>query len=353
MNIDEKFTIKALQRHVENLAKSAGMIGAVHLDPEISGGNNRVFQLKIGKCRYLLKQYFHHEGDPRDRLGNEFSFMSFAWNRGIKEIPEPIVCDRETNLAIYEFVNGRRLESGEVSEIHVQKAIDFFLNLNLHRNNPDAEKLPDASEASFSLKDHLLTVEERLDRLKEMRQEDAVSDEAAAFIQGKLLPAWREIHEEMLKQTTLAGLDPDRYISVGDRCISPSDFGFHNAILEENKRLRFIDFEYAGWDDPAKVVSDFFCQPAVPVPVRLFNMFSEAVAGVSSDPDLSLSKMKILFPVYRIKWCCIMLNDFLPVGDKRRSFSMKSNQTNRKRRQLEKVKAYFHNHVDRFRQMEI
>ena len=25
----------------------------------------------------------------------------------------------------------------------------------------------------------------------------------------------------------------------------------------------FIDFEYAGWDDPSKLICDFFCQPAV------------------------------------------------------------------------------------------
>ena len=42
-----------------------------------------------------------------------------------------------------------------------------------------------------------------------------------------------------------------------DKCLSPSDFGFHNVIVEKDKILRFIDFEYAGWDDPAKMVSDF------------------------------------------------------------------------------------------------
>ena len=42
--------------------------------------------------------------------------------------------------------------------------------------------------------------------------------------------------------------------------ISPSDFGFHNVINKNNK-LFFIDFEYAGLDDPIKLICDFYCQP--------------------------------------------------------------------------------------------
>ena len=55
--------------------------------------------------------------------------------------------------------------------------------------------------------------------------------------------------------------------------MSPSDFGFHNALATPGGRLVFIDFEYAGWDDPAKLANDFFCQPAVPVDARFYDDF--------------------------------------------------------------------------------
>jgi hypothetical protein len=32
-------------------------------------------------------------------------------------------------------------------------------------------------------------------------------------------------------------------------------------------------------------------------------------------------RVDLLLPVYQTKWCCIMLNDFLPSGNKRRAFS--------------------------------
>ena len=44
-------------------------------------------------------------------------------------------------------------------------------------------------------------------------------------------------------------------LDIADRCVSPSDFGFHNAIVRGSGEICFIDFEYAGWDDSAQVFS--------------------------------------------------------------------------------------------------
>ena len=127
------------------------------------------------------------------------------------------------------------------------------------------------------------------------------------------------------------------------RLLSPSDFGFHNAILEKNNTLRFIDFEYAGWDDPAKLVCDFFCQPEVPVPLTYFEAVTHFIAGKASNPPDLWSRIDLLFPVYHLKWCTIILNDFLPVGNARRRFARQPNVTDRKIKQLEKVRYYFTN----------
>ena len=42
-----------------------------------------------------------------------------------------------------------------------------------------------------------------------------------------------------------------------DLCVSPSDFGFQNTLISKNI-VYFIDFEYAGLDDPVKCILDFF-----------------------------------------------------------------------------------------------
>ena len=43
---------------------------------------------------------------------------------------------------------------------------------------------------------------------------------------------------------------------MAQRALSPSDFGLHNALRGQDGQLRFVDFEYFGWDDPVKLVSD-------------------------------------------------------------------------------------------------
>src|SRR5581483_2047702 len=105
------------------------------------------------------------------------------------------------------------------------------------------------------------------------------------------------------------------------RCISPSDFGFHNALLKPDGKLCFIDFEYAGWDDPAKTVCDFFCQPSVPVDRKHLGRFVEGIIPGFQDPERLEQRIRALLPVYGIKWCCILLNEFLPVGKARRRFA--------------------------------
>jgi hypothetical protein len=110
-------------------------------------------------------------------------------------------------------------------------------------------------------------------------------------------------------------------LAPAQRCLSPSDFGFHNAILAPDDRLRFLDFEYAGWDDPAKLVCDFFCQPTLAVNRRHWDMFLSSLATWSgADPGLP-GRARLLFPAYQIKWCCIMLNEFVRSEEARRQFA--------------------------------
>ena len=171
--------------------------------------------------------------------------------------------------------------------------------------------------------------------------EDAtpLGQEAGVLVGQELVPAWERVRRHVL----MAGMS-DEPISRADECLSPSDFGFHNAILAADGRLRFIDFEYAGWDDPAKMVCDFFCQPALPVPRKFAASFSEGVVKGMAHAEMHLRRIALLRPVYRIKWCCIMLNHFLPVGSRRRRFAREQQNENEwKREQLQKVRTALQN----------
>jgi len=127
-------------------------------------------------------------------------------------------------------------------------------------------------------------------------------------------------------------------VPVDDVCVSPSDFGFHNALVD-NGKVTFLDFEYAGRDDPAKLVSDFFCQPEIPVPVEYHSDFIERIADGLALSLESRARCRILLDTYRIKWSCIILNEFLPVGAARRAYSSADERAARSAIQLDKARA--------------
>ena len=310
---------------------------------EISGGaNNRVYKLETGSAKYLMKSYFTDEEDRRDRLSAEFGFSDFLWCEGIQCIPRPVVQDTENRSALFEYVEGKKILSKGVDEDLVSEALDFWVNINTLKNSTRAERIPTASEAYFSINGHLNNVSNRLKKLSKIETDHDVSQTAKLFVNDNLIPYWDSLKSEVVTDSTLEGINIDDLLPEADRCLSPSDFGFHNAILTKSGALKYFDFEYAGWDDPAKFVCDYFCQPEIPVSMEHFQAFSETVSSEFSDAGFHQFRMNLLLPVYQMKWCAILLNDFLLTGNRRREFS--NTDISREKRlgnQLEKSMNYF------------
>ena len=310
---------------------------------EISeGANNRVYKLETVNAKYLMKTYFKDKEDKRNRLSAEFGFSDFLWSEDIHCIPRPVVQDRENNTALFDYIEGRKISPEDVDENRVSEALDFWVMINSRKSSPRAKRIPKASEAYFSINGHLNNVSNRLKKLNKMKIEHDVSYSAKLFVNDNLIPFWDSVKSEVATDSALEGVNINDILHHYDRCLSPSDFGFHNAILTGSGALKFFDFEYAGWDDPAKFVCDFFCQPEIPVSMKYFPAFSESVSAEYSDAGFHQFRMNLLLPVYQMKWCAILLNDFLSTGNRRREFS--NTDISREKRlgnQLEKSMNYF------------
>jgi hypothetical protein len=272
-------------------------------------GNNRVHRVETDRGTFVAKEYFRDERDPRDRLAAEYAFLSHAANVAPGFTPLPFASDADRGIALYEFIDGRPPAPDEIGMDHVEQAIAFFVALNR-----ESATLAYASESCFSIREHLELVDGRIRRLSE----DG-SPEIAAFV-AELASRWTDIASQVDRGARVLGLDPNDPLPTEQRCVSPSDFGFHNALVTDD-RIRFIDFEYAGIDDPAKMTGDFFSQLAVPVPQELFAEFVERTMSVFPRAHELVRRARLLRPVYRIKWCCIALNVFLPVHLARRKFA--------------------------------
>lgn len=329
-----------IKSSVSDLLREAG-IGPDELDISAvaGGGNNRVYAVHTRDSTCLAKIYYSNPDDPRDRLGTEYAFLSYARKAGIDCVPEPIFCSPRNNIGLYEFVEGRKLTSAELNRELIMQAASFLRQLNAGENRDRG--LPTASEGCFSLAQHFSLVDRRIERLQGIPADSKTDREAGAFVEA-IRNAWRRIRGEIAGKSDSLSADLD----LEDRCISPSDFGFHNALLRSSGAVCFIDFEYAGWDDPAKAIGDFFSQPAVPVPLEHFDAFVSESLGYSKNGEALAARARLLLPMFQIKWCCIMLNEFLPDAARRRRFANPAMDPEQgKRLQLEKAQRFFNSRL--------
>lgn len=328
----------SLEPAIGALLAQSGRSGAdFRVEPLAIGGNNRVFFVRCGAERLVAKWYWHDPADSRDRLAAEFAFLEHAWRIGLRCVPRPVVRDSATHLALYEYVEGAKVGLAGPDAAQVREATDFFSRLNSAHSRAAAGALPSASEACFSTSAHLAMVDTRIGRLALIEPGSPADREAIEFA-SELASRWAGA-----KAAILASLpDPDRVLVPQERCLSPSDFGFHNALRRPDGHMCFIDFEYAGWDDPAKAVGDFFAHPGSPVSRTHYEAFLAAATAPFPDPEAMAARARILDPVFRVKWCCIILNEFLPAEAKRRRFADATRDpAARKGLQLGKARALF------------
>lgn len=311
------------------LMREAGLADVPRTLTRLPGGrNNRVYLLERDGPALVVKYYHHDPRDPRDRLGAEWAFLRYAWNAcGLRAVPEPLAAEPATHAALYAFVPGVRIAAAGAR--HVEAAARFVAALNTAAARGAAARLAPASEACFSLAAHVETIARRVVRLETGLDPSAPHAEAAAaLVHDRLVPVWRRLAGALARdQAPLPW------------CVSPSDFGFHNA-LEADGSLAFLDFEYAGRDDPAKLVCDFFRQPELPAPGTLYPAFRDAVlAALGLDAAPHRARCDALLPAYGVKWVCIMLNEFLAAGAARRDFARREDRASRCAGQLAKAAA--------------
>lgn len=325
---------------VSDLVARRGIHGPYTLQPLPGGRNNKVYHVQGDDQTLLLKAYFHHPNDPRNRLRQEYEFLSYLWSSGVSTAPRPIVADYEHHLGLYEFVFGRKLALVEIETQHIDRAISFYQAMNSAKFTDPARRLPQASEAGFSVVEHLGNVNRRVEQLSPIEATSEVDREAHQFFLDELRPFWVTLFHAVASVSRQHG-NFDTVLDESARCLSPSDFGYHNAIQEASGRLRFLDFEYAGWDDPAKLVCDFANQPDMLLPEELTRRFEDAVIAADVSPEHLRQRIQWLTPAYQIKWACIILNDFLPAGRSRSKFLGGEDDKERKQVQLSKARSMF------------
>ena len=302
---------------------SEGLDDPVIAAESLGGGrNSQVYRLVCQRShRYVAKRYFSPAGEARNRLEVEFSSLQFLWRHGIRCVPRPILANRAQEYAVCEYIEGRTISSKEVTDADLDEAVRFLERLKALRASPESLDLPPASEACFSVDALVNVIDRRLERLRALGQEEVLAQGLQDFLVSEFVPSFHQIVLWCKTVLRESGLSFSAEIAVNERTLSPSDFGFHNALRRRDGHLCFLDFEYFWWDDPAKMIADVLLHPAMELQERDRHWFATQMFRVFQDHERLAKRLEVLWPLCGLNWCLIFLNEFVPEHRLRRGFA--------------------------------
>jgi hypothetical protein len=310
--------------------------------PAFTGGNSRIYRVRCGPQEFALKCYPPRDQDPRDRAGTEFKALQFLELYCPGRAPRAYAVNAEGGYLLQEWIEGSRV--AEIGTGEVDAAVAFLGAIFNASDQPEARDMPPASEACLS---GAAVVRQLLDREAKLRA--AAGDEQALmeFLDHEFAPVRERLVEQVRGGYAEAELDFTTALIPASRSLVPSDFGFHNAIRRADGGLVFVDHEYFGWDDPVKVTADFLLHPATPLANDTAGRFWRGVCGHRKNDESFLTRLRLLYPLFGVRWCLILLNEFLPerwvgrvfAGARREWTSVKVAQLRRSRGLLGEVQT--------------
>jgi hypothetical protein len=284
--------------------------------PVMRGGNNRLYQIRCANKTYAAKFYPVNKEDPRDRLGTEYDGLSFLHHMKTTMVPRPIGQSRRDNCAVYEWIEGQPFEL--VCSDDIDAALAFVDALQKIERSGDALKVPMASEACMSAMTVCRQIETRLDMLRDAARRNALLSD---YLTNAFIPAFSKITRWSQQTYQAAELTFSKPINDMLATLSPSDFGFHNALKRPDGAIVFLDFEYFGWDDPVKLTCDFILHPGMELGENMKHHFVKGMNTIFANDEKFRTRMKALYPLYGLRWCMILLNEFQMDRWKQRAYA--------------------------------
>lgn len=313
-------------------------IAALLCEPPLSlqllgvGRNSRSFRVELNdRSLVAVKWYLQGADETSNRLAVEYAAFGLITEAGLGSVPRPLARDTAWNLGAYSWLEGRTPLPGEMCEDLLDQFLDFAAGLyRLQNESPNVFALP-ARGACLTPAAIWTQIDRRLLLLQTaavsgmLEEPEGLADigiALAQFLEGEFLPERERRAAEFSKRCRELRRDPCFPLDNSCLTLSPSDFGLHNSLVDVAGRLAFVDFEYFGQDDPAKMTADFLLHPAMHLSPVLKRHFFDVACRIFSGTGDFAQRVRLLLPAVGLKWVCILLNEFLPSGLARRRFAM-------------------------------
>ena len=274
-------------------------LGVTNAEPLQGRANSRVFRLEsvTSANQYFLKIYPDQALDPRKRLQTEWAALETLRRHGLP-VPKTVQACPDLNWAVYEWVSGNH--PATIGEKQIRQANDFLEQIN-QIPRESFSFLQEASEACLSGSALENQIRSRLSLFYACGH-----PVLKAFVETEVISILEALLARAKESWPVEWSASLPYMS---QVLSPSDFGFHNAIESTSGKLVFFDMEYFGWDDPVKLVADIFWHPAfAEIEEELKKVWLKQLRdNFLEDPAANL-RYQLSLPLYGIRWVLIILN---------------------------------------------
>lgn len=294
-----------LTNHIEEF-KLALNCQSARIINETCGGNSLIFCVETEAQKLAVKIYPPHHTDQRNRLDVETKTYQFLNKYSIPSIPRLVTTHDTLRWLIIEWIEGEKIDS--YSDSDIQQAIQFITCVHKSRTLSGADTLPLAAEACLSLEILINQIDDRLTKLTSLQCEHHLNH----FLTSKFSSCYFDIRNTSIKYCLQNSDSISSELKQECRSLIPADFGFHNAIRNHDGKLSFFDFDYFGWDDPVKLLSDIIWHPKMQLDSVHIQQFIEALSNIYQDDPFFMHRLNYMLPLIGLRWVLILLNEYNP-----------------------------------------
>lgn len=264
-----------------------------------SGRNSKIFKVIINKSKLCLKFYPDIVFDKRKRLQIEQSHLNLLKKNKINYIPKVLYSNRNLNCIAFNWIEKNKIY---ISKKDVLNKYVNFIKILKNKSQKINKFAYNASDCCFNGIDIIDQLRTRFIKISKINNQNRT---VLFFLKKNIL---NTINIEIKKSKANFSQYFNKNYKIKNAIFSPSDFGFHNIINSHNG-INFIDFEYSGLDDPAKLLCDFIIRPNNKLTIYLKKYWFKKTLNLFEDDKSIKIRLINVINLYALCWVLIILND--------------------------------------------
>jgi aminoglycoside phosphotransferase (APT) family kinase protein len=263
------------------------------------GSNNALYQISVNQERYACKLCVR---DKRRRAAQEYNTLCVLQAAGLDLAPPPIYLDESCALVpypavIYRWVAGKPL----VPPLPQPQLAALLSSLQQIHSVRKGDLQTDLGDSWFHWFDWNLYTQE-LHGLLDTYGPWLMANELEGSSICERLACLVEACAQMVKSATVS---PEREHVT--RCLCRVDPNLANTVWGTDKRLRWVDWEYSGWGDPALDVVEVRWHAALSgLSDAQHTWLRENCRRPADDGDFD-QRVTVWDHIIAVRWCFLVL----------------------------------------------